>query len=123
ILRMNTLVHTQNAIGDVIDILNARLNQATNPNVIAALQRQIAAKQVQFQNFQIAINRNSLILQTNLTVLNPRKDNLLATLSTLPRPQRQIAMVITAATQRQNTYATIMQNFLRAHPVTPITPF
>src|SRR5262249_10572930 len=102
---------------------NVKLSQATNPAVIAQLQQQIAAKQVQLQNFQRAIDANGLVLLRNLTVLNPIKDNNLARLGTLPRPQHQIDMFITAATQRQQTYAVFMRRFLTAHPVTPVTPF
>jgi len=122
ILRENRLVTTQNSIGNVLDILNQKLQNATDPNQIAQLQQQIAAKEMQYQNFQRAIDANGQILVRDLTVVNPAKDNALSVLGGMSRPRKQIEMFITAATQRERTYVTLIQTFLRSHPVTPIAP-
>lgn len=123
ILRENALVRTQNAIDNVLDVLNVKLQNATNPNEIARLEQQIAAKQAQFQNFQQAIDRNGQLLLRDMNVLNPAKDQALASLSGVRGPRKQIGMFITAATQREQTYVALIQRFLRAHPVSPISPF
>lgn len=123
ILRENALVRTQNAIGKMIDVLNVKLQNATDPNEIARLQQQIAAKQAQFQSFQQSIDRNGQRLLQDANVLNPAKDQSLATLSGVRGPRKQIDMFVTAATQREQTYVALIRRFLRAHPVSPISPF
>jgi len=117
------LVQTQAAIGRVIDVLNTKLQNATDPNEIARLQQQIAAKQAQFNQFQTSIDANGRVLQRNLTVVNPAKDNALRQLAGVRQNQKQIAMYIRAASLREATYVRLMQNFLKAHPVTPLAPF
>lgn len=123
ILRENRLITTQNAIGGVLDVLNQKLDQATDPAEAARIERQIAARQAQYQTLQQAIDRNGQLLARDLNTLNGIKDNALTGLGNLPRPRKQIEMFITAASQREQTYVTYIRNFLRAHPVSPVSPF
>lgn len=123
ILRENALIHTQNAIVGVINVLNQKLANAGSQAEADAIQAEINAKQVQFDRFQGLINTQSRILQQNLAVINPTKDRLLASLAGVGRNGKQARMFVTAATQRERTFVLAMRAFLKAHPVSPINPF
>lgn len=123
ILRENQLITTQNAIVGVINVLNRKLDNTTDPNQRALIEQQIAAKQAQYQGFQQALNVNTVALQKNLSVLNPIKDSSLRTLGGLPRPRKQIEMFIAAAIRREQNSVTYIRNYLKAHPVSPTSPF
>src|SRR5882724_11358180 len=66
ILLQNRLVTQQNQTNARIGVLQEQLAQATNPAVIAALQRQIAQQLARFNSLQVAINRNTLVLRNDL---------------------------------------------------------
>jgi len=123
ILLQSRLVTQQNATNARIGVLQQQLAQATDPAVIAALQRQIAQQTALFRSLQVSIDRNKLVLQNNLSVLNPQKDRALATLSTLPRPRNQIVQFIQAARLQQATYAAVMRAFLGRRPISPVVSF
>jgi len=120
ILLQNRLVTQQNQTNARIGVLQQQLAQATDPAVIAALQRQIAQQSALFRSLGVSINRNSLVLRTNLDVLNPQKDRALAALNRLPRPRNQLVQFTQAAVLQQNIYAAIMRAFLNRRPISPV---
>jgi len=123
VIQANRLVTQQNQVNARLNTLQQQLAQATNPAVIAALQRQINQTLAQFASLGVAIARNNLQLQNNLNVLNPQKDRALATLLTLPRPQNQIRQFVQAARLQENIYATLMRAFLSRRPISPVFAF
>lgn len=120
ILLQGRLITQQDQANNRINVLQQQLDQATDPAVIARLERQIAQQQALVTSLQGRIDRNTLVLQNNLDVVNPRKDRLIGLLSTLPRPRNQIQMFIQAATLQQNTYAAVMRIFLNRRPISPV---
>jgi hypothetical protein len=120
ILLQNRLVTQQNQTNSRIGVLQQQLAQATDPAVIAALQRQIAQQQARASSLQVAIDRNTLVLRNDLNVLNPQKDRALTVLNGLQRPRQQIVQFIQAARLQQNTYAAIIRAFLGRRPISPV---
>jgi len=123
ILRQNSLVTQQNVTNARLSVLQQQLAQATDPAVIAALQRQIAQQLARFNSLQVSINRNSLVLRNNLNVLNPQKDRALTLLNTFRSPRQQIVQFIQAATLQQNVYAAIARAFINRRPLSPVFAF
>lgn len=119
----NRLVTTQNAISSNIAGLENQLANTTDPAKQAQLEAQIAQKQAQYNQFQRAINSQGLVLQRDLTVVVPAKDNAMRVLAGLNQNVNQVRMFLTAATQRENVYTNTINLFLKAHPVTPVAPF
>jgi len=120
ILLQNRLVTQQNQVNSRIGVLQQQLAEATDPAVIAALQRQIAQQESRFVTLQGQITRNAAVLRRNLDVLNPQKDRLIGLLSRLPRPRNQLTQFITAARLQENIYAAIMRAFLGRRPLSPV---
>lgn len=123
ILRQSALITRQNVTFARIGVLQRQIAQATDPAVIARLQRQLLQQQVQFQGLQVQIDRNSVVLLTNLNVLNPQKDRMFVVLNSLQTPRNQIVQFIQAASLQQRTYAAIMRAFLARRPLSPTAAF
>lgn len=123
ITRQRQLLATQNTITNNIASLEQQLANTTNPNQRARLERQIANQETRLRSNQATVTANSVLLQRDLNVLVPQKDQYMTTLGALPRPARQIQMFLTAATQRETSYTATIQKLLAAHPVTPVNPF
>src|SRR5882724_7501041 len=92
ILLQNRFVTQQNNVYNKLGVLERQLSQATNPIVIAQLQRQIAQNTALFRSLQVSLTRGDAVLRYNLNVLNPQKDRALVLLNTLPRPRHQLQM-------------------------------
>ena len=120
ILLQSRLVTQQNTTNTRIGVLQQQLARATDPVVIASLQRQIAQQQSLFRSLQVQIDRNALVLRNDLNVLNPQKDRALVVLNTLSRPRQQIIQFTQAARLQQNTYAAIIRAFLARRPISPV---
>lgn len=120
ILLQNRLVTQQTETNATLRVLQQQLAQATDPAVIAALQRQIAQQQARFANLRVQVNQNKAVLARDLTVLNPQKDRALLALRRLPTPRNQIRQFIQVATFQQNTYAAIIRAFIRRRPISPV---
>jgi len=123
IIRQNTLVTQQNQVNTRLSLLQQQLAQATDPAVIARLERQIAQARAQFGSLQVAITRGNAVLSNNLNVLNPQKDRALTLLNALRSPRQQIVQFIQAAKLQENTYAVIARAFLNRRPLSPIFAF
>jgi uncharacterized coiled-coil protein SlyX len=120
ILLQNRLITQQNQTNTRINVLEQQLAGATDPNVIAALERQITQQQSRASSLQVQINRNTLVLRRDLDVLNPQKDRLIGLLNQLTRPRNQLTQFITAARQQENIYAAVIRAFLNRRPLSPV---
>jgi len=123
ILRESALIRTQNLIGGVIRVLNAKLENTSDPNQRAFIEQQIAQKQGQFNQFGQLINTNTQVLADNLNIVNPAKDRLLKQLIGLRQFPNQASQFNAAARQRELVYATVMKIFLKARNFPPSTGF
>src|SRR5262245_18735493 len=123
IIRQSTLIQAQNRANARLGGLEQQLSQATDPAVIAALQRQIAQTQAQLRQLQTAITRNTQVLRNDLNVLNPQKDRALQALNRLTQPKNQIQQFTQAALRHQATYAALIRRFLGRRPISPVVAF
>jgi len=123
IILTNRLVTQQNLVNTRLGVLENQLAQATDPAVIASLQRQIAQANTQFRTLGVAITRQQAVLRFDLNVLNPQKDRLLVRLNALPRPKNQLTMFTQAARLQENTYAVVAQAYINRRPLSPSFAF